>query len=143
MPNTKGGPPNGGQKSSDDQMNFTKEHEWVVIDRDQIATIGITDYAQDQLGEIVFLELPDEGEQLTKSETFGVVESVKSVSDVYAPVSGKVVEVNDPLLDGPETVNEEPYGEGWLIKVELSNLKDLDDLMTAEQYQAYIKEESA
>ena len=125
-----------------EDLKYSKEHEWVRINGN-IATVGITDYAQEQLGEIVFVELPGEGETLTKNDTFGVVESVKSVSDVYAPVSGRVIEVNEPLLDSPETVNEEPYGEGWFIKVEITDHKDLNDLMTVEHYQAYIKEEAA
>lgn len=125
-----------------EDLKYSKEHEWIRMSG-SVATIGITDYAQDQLGEVVFIELPDEGETIEKSDSFGVVESVKSVSDIFAPVSGKVVEVNEPLLDSPETMNEEPYGEGWLIKVEISNTKDLDDLMSADHYQAFIKEETA
>lgn len=124
-----------------EDIRYSKEHEWVRV-KGKIATIGITDYAQDQLGEIVFLEFPDEGEAFNKDDPFGVVESVKSVSDVYVPIGGRVAEVNDPLLDNPETVNEEPYGEGWLIRLEITDPKELDELMTAEQYQAYIKEES-
>jgi len=124
-----------------EDLRYSKEHEWIRV-KDKTITIGITDYAQDQLGEIVFVELPDEGEIFTKDDPFGVVESVKSVSDVYAPVSGRILEVNDPILDNPESVNEEPYGEGWLVRLEMTNPKDLDDLMTAEQYQAYIKEEA-
>ncbi|MBI2981964.1 MAG: glycine cleavage system protein GcvH, partial [Deltaproteobacteria bacterium] len=107
------------------------------------AIIGITDYAQEQLGEVVFIELPDEGEEITKDDSFGVVESVKSVSDIYAPVSGRIVEVNDPLLDNPETLNEEPYGEGWLIKVEVANPAEVEELLTSDRYQSYIKEEQA
>ena len=124
-----------------EDLKYSKEHEWVRFDG-KTAVIGVTDYAQDQLGEIVYVELPDEGEAIVKDDSFGVVESVKSVSDVFAPISGDVIEVNDPLLDSPETVNEEPYGEGWLVKVHVTNPKELEELMTAEQYQAFIKEES-
>ncbi|MBI2068294.1 MAG: glycine cleavage system protein GcvH [Deltaproteobacteria bacterium] len=124
-----------------EDLKYSKEHEWVRINGN-MATIGITDYAQDQLGEVVFVELPAEGEELQKNDTFGVVESVKSVSDVFSPLSGKVIEVNDPLSDTPETVNEDPYGEGWLVKVEVTNPKELGTLMSAEHYQAFIKEES-
>jgi len=125
-----------------EDLKYSKEHEWVKVSGN-VATIGITDYAQEQLGEIVFVELPDEGEALEKNDAFGVVESVKSVSDVFTPLAGQIAEVNEPLLDSPETVNEEPYGEGWLVKLEISNPKDVEELMTAEQYQAYIKEETA
>lgn len=125
-----------------EDLKYTKEHEWIRL-KDNVAVVGITDYAQEQLGEVVFVELPDEGEEITKDDSFGVVESVKSVSDIYAPVSGRVIDVNDPILDNPETLNEEPYGEGWLIKVEISNPKEIEDLMSATHYQAYIKEERA
>lgn len=124
-----------------EDLKYSKEHEWIRVSGN-IATIGITEYAQDQLGEIVFVELPDEGEEFEKDDAFGVVESVKSVNDVYAPISGKIVEVNDPVLDSPEIVNEDAYGEGWLIKIEIIDAKELKELMTAKQYEAYIKEES-
>lgn len=124
-----------------EDLKFTKEHEWIRVNGN-IATVGISDYAQEQLGEIVFVELPDEGEEFGKDDAFGVVESVKSVNDIYSPVSGRIVEVNDPVVDSPEIVNEDPYAEGWLVKVEMSDLKELKELMTAKQYEAYIKEES-
>jgi glycine cleavage system H protein len=124
-----------------EDLKFSKEHEWVRVNGN-IATIGISDYAQDQLGEIVFVELPDEGEEFGKDDAFGVVESVKSVNDIYAPVSGRIVDVNDPVVDSPEIVNEDPYAEGWLVKIEMSDPKELKELMTAKQYEAYIKEES-
>ena len=124
-----------------EDLKYSKEHEWVRVSGN-VATVGISDYAQDQLGEIVFVELPDEGEEFAKDDAFGVVESVKSVNDVYAPVSGRVVELNDPVVDGPEILNEDPYGEGWLIKIEISNPAEMKELMTAKQYEAYIKEES-
>jgi len=124
-----------------DDLKYTKEHEWVRV-KGSVATVGITDWAQDQLGEIVFVELPEEGEEIEKDDTFGVVESTKSVNDLYVPMSGSVVEVNDPILDSPEIINEDCYGEGWLIRIEVSNKEELGELMSAEQYEAYIKEES-
>ena len=124
-----------------EDLKYSKNHEWVRVSGN-IATIGLTDYAQDQLGEIVFIELPDEGEEFEKDDAFGVVESVKSVNDVYAPVSGRIVELNDPAVDSPEVTNEDPYGEGWLVKLELSDPKELSDLMSSKDYGAYIKEES-
>ncbi len=124
-----------------EDLKYTKEHEWVRI-KGNIAIVGITDWAQDQLGDVVFVELPDEGEEVEKADTFGVVESTKSVSDLYVPVSGAVVEVNDPLLDSPEIVNDDCYGEGWMIKIEIADKAELDDLMSAEEYEAFIKEES-
>lgn len=123
-----------------EDLRYSKEHEWVKADGKQ-ATIGITDYAQDRLGEIVFVELPGEGEEFGREETFGVVESVKSVNDIYAPVSCRVIEINDPVVETPELLNEDPYTEGWLIKVELSDPAELKDLMTAKQYEAFLKEE--
>lgn len=124
-----------------EDLKYSKEHEWVRLGGNT-ATIGLSDFAQDQLGEIVFVELPEEGEEFGKDDAFGVVESVKSVNDVYAPVSGRIVEINDPVVDSPEIVNEDPYGDGWLIKIEVTDPADLKDLMTAKQYEAYIKEES-
>lgn len=124
-----------------EDLKYTKEHEWVRI-KGNTATVGITDWAQDQLGDIVFVELPEEGEEVEKGDTFGVVESTKSVSDLYLPVSGTVIEVNDPLLDSPEIINDDCYGEGWMIRIEMSDKNELSDLMSAEEYEAYIKEES-
>jgi len=124
-----------------DDLKYTKEHEWVRV-KGSVATVGITDWAQDQLGEIVFVELPEEAEEVEKDDTFGVVESTKSVNDLYVPLSGAVVEVNDPLIDSPEMINEDCYGEGWMIKIEISNKDELDELMNAEEYEAFIKEES-
>ena len=125
-----------------DNLKYTKEHEWIRIDGN-IATVGVTDYAQEQLGDIVYLEFPEEGEAVAKGDGFGVVESVKAVSDVYAPVSGEVVEVNDPLKETPNAVNEDPYGEGWLVRVEMANIEELDELRYYKAYQAYIKEEQS
>jgi len=124
-----------------DDLKYTKEHEWVRVNG-EIATIGITDYAQEQLGDIVYLELPSEGEEVEQGEPFGVVESVKAVSDLYAALSGTVLEINDPLVENPETLNEDCYEEGWLIKVKVSDLKELKELMDSRAYQAYIKEET-
>ncbi len=125
-----------------DNLKFTKDHEWVKVDGNN-AVVGITDYAANHLGDIVYVELPGEGETLTKEETFGVVESVKAVSDCYAPVSGKVVEVNDPLKDSPEVLNQDCYGEGWMVRVELADTSELDELMDPKQYAAFCAEESA
>lgn len=124
-----------------DDLKYSKEHEWVRV-TGKIATIGVSDYAQSQLGEIVFVELPDDGEEFGQDDAIGVVESVKSVNDVYSPVSGRIIETNDPIVDSPEIVNEDPYGEGWFVKIEISDPKELKDLMTAKEYEAYIKEES-
>ncbi len=124
-----------------EDLKYSKEHEWVRISGN-VVTVGISDYAQDQLGEIVFVELPAEGEEFSKGDAFGVVESVKSVNDIYAPVTGTVMEINDPVVDSPEIVNEDPYGEGWLIKFEVSDPKELKELMSAKEYEKYLKEES-
>ncbi len=122
-------------------LSFTKEHEWVQIDNDHIATIGITDFAQESLGDITFVQLPKEGEEIRKDDPFGVVESVKAVSDLYAPVTGRVVEVNQPLLSAPELLNEDPYNDGWLVKVEVKDKEDLTDLMSADEYKGYVEEQ--
>ena len=121
------------------ELRYSREHEWVAVD-DGIATIGITDFAQEQLGDIVYIELPETGTQVTKDDKFGVVESVKAVSDVYSPVTGTVVAVNTGLPTSPETVNEEPYGDGWMIRVEMSDAEELNDLMTAAEYEKFIEE---
>jgi glycine cleavage system H protein len=122
-----------------DDLKYTKEHEWVLVE-DKIATVGITDHAQEQLGDVVFVELPAVGDQVTKDDEMGVVESVKAVSDVYAPVSGTVVEVNDDLPENTEMVNEDPYGDGWMVKIQLSDPTDLDDLLTAAEYEQHVTE---
>src|SRR3989338_2263409 len=121
-------------------LKYTKEHEWVLVE-DRIATIGITEYAQQELGDIVYLELPEAGEKIVKDDPFGAVESVKAVSDIYAPVSGTVIEVNDTLPDSPETINDDAYGDGWMIKVEMSDADDLKDLMSAEEYAEYVDQQ--
>jgi glycine cleavage system H protein len=118
-------------------LKYSKEHEWVKVEGQQ-ARIGITDFAQDELGDIVFVELPEVGSEVKVNQTFGTVESVKTVSDLFAPVSGKVVAVNEALSDSPEQVNSNPYEDGWMIVVEMSNPAELDDLLDATGYQAHI-----
>jgi glycine cleavage system H protein len=117
---------------------YSKEHEWVKLDGG-LAIVGITDYAQEQLGDIVYVELPQPGDTLTQFESFGIIESVKAASDLYAPIGGEVVAVNEELVDRPELVNEDPYEDGWMLKVQLEDELDIDKLMTAEEYQAHLK----
>ncbi len=119
---------------------YTREHEWALVDEDHpnVVIVGITDYAQDKLGDIVMVELPTVGDKIEQDETCGTVESPKSVSDLFAPVTGKVVEVNEALTDSPELVNEDCYDEGWLFKVELADKSELDDLMDAREYEAFL-----
>jgi glycine cleavage system H protein len=124
-----------------EEYGYTEEHEWVKADGDQ-ATIGITHHAQDQLGDVVFVELPKVGTQLHATISFGTVESVKAVSDIYAPVGGKVIQVNESLIDAPERLNDDPHGDGWLVKIQLSDKNELKTLMTANDYQQYIAAES-
>ncbi|GLO67054.1 MULTISPECIES: glycine cleavage system protein GcvH [Oceanobacillus] len=118
---------------------YSKEHEWVKQEDGKLR-IGITDFAQDELGDIVFVELPEIGEELKADEPFGSVESVKTVSELYAPVSGKVVEINDELEDSPEYVNESPYEKAWMIVIEPSDEKELEELLSAEKYEAFIQD---
>ncbi|HEB72622.1 MAG TPA: glycine cleavage system protein GcvH [Nitrospirae bacterium] len=120
-----------------EDLRFSKGHEWVSVAGD-VATIGITDFAQDELGDIVFVEAPEIGATLTQGEAFGVAESVKTVSDVYCPVAGEVVEINSGLVDKPELVNKSPYQDGWMIKVKISDLSALDELMSAKEYENYV-----
>ncbi len=124
-----------------DDLKYSKEHEWVEVLGDNKVRIGITDFAQNSLGDIVFVEIPEVDDEVTADETMGSVESVKAVSDVYCPVSGKVVEVNGDLEDAPEKINEEPYGAGWMVVVELSDPSELDKLLSAQEYDAFTKEE--
>ena len=121
-------------------LKYSKEHEWVLVEGTS-ATIGITEYAQEELGDIVFVELPEVGEKIVKDDPFGAVESVKAVSDIYAPVSGAVVETNEILPDNPETINDDPYGDGWMVRVELSDIDDLKDLMDADEYAEYVAQQ--
>ncbi|MEA2697119.1 MAG: glycine cleavage system protein [Myxococcales bacterium] len=127
-----------------DDLLYTKDHEWARIeDRDggKLATIGITRFAVEQLGDVTQIELPKEGEAVRQAEIFGSVESVKAVSDLFAPLSGKVVKVNSPLGDSPEYVNEDPYDEGWMIQIAISNADELKGLMDADAYQSFVKEQ--
>ena len=121
-------------------LRYTKEHEWVRMEGN-VATIGITDHAQDSLGDIVYLELPSDGAVVTKDETFGVVESVKAVSDLYSPISGTVIEINDALVDSPEVINGDPYGDAWMLKVEMNIPAEIKELLTADEYKKYVEEE--
>ena len=121
---------------------YTKEHEWIKLEEGSAGLLGITHFAQEQLGDVVYLDLPQVGTQLNQHAKFGEVESVKTVSDLYIPVSGKVIEVNQNVMDHPEVVNEDPYGRGWILRVELQDLSELDGLLTAEQYEAVIQETS-
>jgi glycine cleavage system H protein len=116
---------------------YTKEHEWVRVE-DDLGTVGITDYAQDQLGDLVYLDLPSSGTQVKQLDKLGEIESVKAVSDLYSPVSGEVVEVNQEVVDRPELVNQSPYEEGWLVRLRLADPAELDGLLTAEQYDELI-----
>ncbi|HPW90684.1 MAG TPA: glycine cleavage system protein GcvH [Paludibacteraceae bacterium] len=118
-------------------LKYTKEHEWIRVEGD-VAYVGITDFAQSELGEIVFVEIETVGETLAENDTFGSVEAVKTVSDLFMPMSGEVLEMNAALEDQPELVNNDPYGDGWMIKVSVSNLAELDTLLDAEAYKALI-----
>jgi glycine cleavage system H protein len=123
-----------------EDLRYTKDHEWCRIQGNR-AIIGITEFAQDQLGDVVYVELPDVGDQVKKGESFGVVESTKAVSELFSPVTGKVLEVNDPLADAPETVNEDPYEEGWMIQVEVGDLAEVAELMDAATYAKFVEEQ--
>lgn len=119
------------------ELSYTAEHEWVSIDGD-IATVGITDYAQSELGDIVYVEMPEVGDATTQMEAFGTIEAVKAVSELFAPLSGKVTEVNTALEEQPELVNSDPYGEGWIIKVKIDDDAEKNELLSSEQYKAQI-----
>jgi glycine cleavage system H protein len=123
------------------ELKYTKSHEWVRSEDDGTVTIGITDHAQELLGDLVFVELPEVGSEMSAEDAVCVVESVKAASDVYMPVSGEVVEVNDSLADAPETINDSPYDDGWLIRVQPSSPDELEDLMDADSYDAEIAED--
>ena len=123
--------------SAPTDLRYTRDHEWVRVDGDEV-TIGITQYAADQLGDIVFVELPDAGRALEGAKPFGVVESVKAVSDLFAPVAGEVVATNDALTGGPELVNSDPYGDGWMVKLRVADPTELDDLLDADAYDALV-----
>ncbi len=125
-----------------EDLSYTKDHEWVRIKGDT-ATIGITDHAQNQLGDVVYVELPKIGDSFEIAEPFGSVESVKAVSEIYMPLGGSVTEVNESLNDSPERVNEDPYGEGWMIAIKMENPSQVDGLLSAAEYEDYIKEEAS
>lgn len=122
-----------------EELLYSEDHEWVAYDADSgVATVGITDYAQGELGDIVFLELPDVGTQTRPKVSCGTIEAVKAVAELYAPLTGEVVEVNHELDDHPETVNQDPYGEGWMIKIRLADPEEVESLLDASEYQAHI-----
>lgn len=121
-----------------DDRHYLETHEWALVE-DGSATIGISDFAQDELGDIVFVELPGEGDAVAQGEDFGVIESIKAISDIYAPLSGTVTAVNDGLESAPELVNDDPYGDGWLVQVDLENPDEVDDLLDADGYRAQIE----
>lgn len=122
-----------------EELYYTKDHEWALVD-ENIVTVGVTDYAQDTLGEIVYVELPEEGQKVTQGESFGVIESVKSVSDLISPVSGTVIEVNAGLTDNPGTINDDAWNDGWLIRIEMDTEKELAALIKAADYKKLIAE---
>ena len=124
-----------------EDLHYSKDHEWVRVQGD-VAVVGITDYAQNSLGDVVYVELPKVGEEFNANESFGSVESVKAVSEMFSPVSGTVAEVNDILNDEPEKVNGDPYGEGWMIKVRMSSPLEVDSLLTAAEYEDFTKGET-
>jgi len=124
-----------------EEFKYTEEHEWVMVE-EEIAVIGISDFAQDALGDVVFVELPEVGAVLEAGKAFGVVESVKAVSDIYAPISGTVEEINEDLIEAPEIINTSPYVDGWMIKIRMTDAADADALMSSDEYQALIAEES-
>jgi glycine cleavage system H protein len=121
-----------------ENLKFTKDHEWLVQDNDISFVVGITDHAQDSLGDVTFVELPEIGTSFSRGEVFGVVESVKAASDLYMPVGGEILEVNEELGDSPEKLNESPYGDGWIIKIKSNAIEELSSLLTADQYKEEI-----
>lgn len=123
-----------------EDLHYSKDHEWVRVEGD-VAIIGITDYAQNSLGDVVYVELPKNGETFAANESFGSVESVKAVSEVFSPVSGSVVQMNESLNDEPEKVNSDPYGEGWMIRLKMENPGEVDSLLTAAEYEDFTKAE--
>ena len=122
------------------KLYYSREHEWASVDGNRV-TVGITDYAQEQLGDIVYIELPVEGDRVRAKETLGVIESVKAVSDIYAPISGEILEVNHDLMEHPEWVNQEPYGKGWMLVVAMEDAGDLEQMMDAQGYEAFLAEQ--
>jgi glycine cleavage system H protein len=124
-----------------EDLHYSKDHEWVRVDGNE-AIIGITDYAQNSLGDVVYVELPKAGESFSAGESFGSVESVKAVSEVFTPISGAIAKINELLADEPEQVNSDPYGQGWMIRVQMSNPGEVDSLLTAAEYEDFTKAES-
>ncbi len=120
-------------------LRYSRDHEWALIEGD-VVTVGITEYAVQELGDVVFIELPEVGDTVDQEAVFGNIESVKAVSELFAPISGEVVEVNGDLIDAPETANEDPYGDAWMLKIEASDPSEFDALLSAEQYKAYLAE---
>ena len=120
-----------------EKLSYTQDHEWIRLE-ENVGTIGITDYAQGELGDIVFVDIPEDLEEISSGDSFGTIEAVKTVSDLYAPCNGKVIEINQKLADEPQLVNSDPYGEGWLIKIEISNSSQLNELLDAEAYKNQI-----
>lgn len=120
-------------------LKYTEDHEWVRLEGDH-AFIGITDYAQGELGDVVYVDLPADGDEFGKQDVFGSIEAVKAASDLYCPISGKVVEINEKVADVPETINKDPYGSGWMVKIEVSDVSELDDLLDAAGYEKFIGE---
>ena len=126
------------------ELKYTTNHMWIAWDeKEGMVTVGITDYAQSELGDIVFFELPEVGLELNQFDKMGELESTKAVIDIISPLSGEVVQVNDALLDSPELTNEDPYGDGWLVKIRLNTISELDNAMTDEQYEQFVEQESA
>jgi len=124
-----------------DDLLYSRTHEWVRVEEGGQAVIGITAYAAEEMGDIVYVELPEKGDELELDAAFGVIESVKATADLYSPISGEVVEINTPLEDAPEAINEDPYNDGWLVRVELKDPSELEDLMDAREYQEFVEEE--
>jgi glycine cleavage system H protein len=123
-----------------DDLHYSKDHEWVRVEGN-VAIVGITDYAQNSLGDVVYVELPKAGDDFAANESFGSVESVKAVSEVFSPVSGEIVGINEALADTPEKVNQDPYGEGWMIRIQMSNPGEVDSMLTAAEYEDFTKAE--
>lgn len=120
-----------------ENLKYTRDHEWILVEED-IVTIGITDHAQGELGDIIFIELPEEGDTFEKGESIGTIEAVKTVADLFTPVSGEIIEINEDLEDASEKINNDAFGEGWIVKIKLSVLSELDELLTAEEYEKVI-----
>ena len=121
-----------------ENLKYTKEHEWVKVEDNSIGVVGITDFAQSELGDIVYVELPQIGKKVKQLEPFGTIEAVKAVSDLFSPLSGEVIEVNEKLKDSPDLINKDPYGEGWIIKIKIADINELNNLLSAQDYKKLI-----